>query len=261
MGQFVSGFRRGGVNTLGWHAEVPDINDPVYHAPSVGIAESVDLRTLYPDCFQKSVEDQGQTSSCVGNATVTGLEYCWMRTHKKFLNFSRMGVYALARKKIGWLQRDSGCFIRDAAYQIANIGICLESFHPFKLDYLYRDLDLYALEQCSRHKISNVRRVDRNDFESVLNEHKIVVGGITVYQECVFGEEAQTTGYIRKPVRSDTFGGGHALLFAGYDRRTGRVKGPNSWSNRWGDDGWFSMDLDYIKNSNLSDDFWTFDVV
>jgi C1A family cysteine protease len=171
-----------------------------------------------------------------------------------------MGVYALARKRIGWLNRDSGCFIRDAAYQISNIGICLESFHPFKMDYLYRDLDLAAVEQCGRHKITNIRRVDRTDFEQVLADHKMVVGGITVYQECVFGEEAQRTGHIRLPRKSDTFGGGHALAFAGYDHKTGLVTGPNSWGNDWGDNGWFSLSLDYIKNSSLSDDFWTFDV-
>jgi C1A family cysteine protease len=263
MGVFVSGFSRGGQHGLGWTPDHPRLEDLPYNRllSSSTTPSAVYLRRLYPQCFQQQVEDQLSTSSCVGNSVVAGLEFAWAKAKGKLLNFSRMGVYALARKKIGWLDRDVGCFIRDAASQVASIGICLESFHPFRVANLFKDLDQYAYAQCARHRITNIRSVKREDIDDVIASHRPVVGGFTVYQECVFGEEAQRTGYIRLPRQGDTFGGGHAVLITEYDQVKGVVGGPNSWGRDWGQEGWFTLPMDYINNPKLSDDFWTFDVL
>jgi C1A family cysteine protease len=262
MGDFDVNFFRGSEAGLGWLPEHPDPNDVPYQAvlSASSIPNRTQLRELYPQCFQPIVHDQLTSSSCVGQAVNFALEFSWAKAHNKYLDFSPLGIYALARKKRGWLNKDIGSFIRDAAYQVAAIGICLNSFHPFRMSDLYKDLDAHAYAQCARHRITNVRRLERKDVVEAIANHLPVVGGLTVFRQCFFGEEAQRTGYVRLPRTSDTFGGGHALFACGYDLTTGRIRGPNSWGSRWGNQGWWEADLDYVYNPQLSDDWWSFDV-
>ena len=253
MGQFDVNFSRG----LGHLDSGERDDDRVFAAGAGSTLSAISFRALYPECFQLVVQDQGQTSSCVGQALATAMEFSWARKYLKLLNFSPMGIYALARKKRGWLSQDRGCYIRDAAEQMRDIGICLDSFHQFNLANLHKDLDQTAYEQCSRHRIQYMERLDRSNVLEVLSDSRPVVGGITVYRECVFGEEAQRTGLIRTPRSGDILDGGHALCFTGFDIATGRLEGINSWGPRWGDHGWFSLPMEYLDNPTWSSDFWT----
>ena len=51
--------------------------------------------------------------------------------------------------------------------------------------------------------------------------------------------------------------GGHAVLAVGYDDPTSRFIVRNSWGDKWGNAGYFTMPYDYLTDANLSDDFWT----
>jgi hypothetical protein len=263
MGVFDPCFCRGNIeHGLGWIPDHPDFNDQKYERvlSASNVPNRTHLRELYPSCFQPIVHDQKTSSACVGFATNFALEFSWAKTYGKYLNFSPLGIYTLARKKRGWLNKDIGSFIRDAAYQVASVGICLDSFHPFGMDKLFKDLDQHAYAQAGRHRITNVRRLERGDVVEAIANHLPVVGGLTVYKECFFGEEAQRTGFVRLPRKGDVFGGGHALFACWYDLATGRFGGPNSWSRFWGDDGWWSAPLDYVHDPAQSDDWWSFDV-
>ncbi len=236
------------------------------------------LVEAYPDSFQAAVEDQRQTSSCVGNACVSLMEFLWHRKTSVWANFSRMMAYYWARLVRGWEKKDVGSFIGDCVNQMVLRGLSLESYWRFREELLFVHPDQDAVAQAARHKALRPLRVPRNQVWNVLSGNgdparaRPVVIGITVYNERVFGSQAVRTGEIALPRGyggriTDTFGGGHAIMLAGYDLDEEWGEGPNSWSRRWGTGsptgrpGWFRVHRKYIEDPNLSSDFWTFEDV
>ena len=55
----------------------------------------------------------------------------------------------------------------------------------------------------------------------------------------------------------ETVLGGHAVMCVGYNDQMKRMIVRNSWSEEWGDSGYFYMPYSYISNSDLAADFWT----
>ena len=63
------------------------------------------------------------------------------------------------------------------------------------------------------------------------------------------------------PKKNEQSIGGHAVVAVGYDDETKRFIVRNSWSNKWGQKGYFTMPYDYLLNEGLADDFWTIRLV
>jgi C1A family cysteine protease len=59
------------------------------------------------------------------------------------------------------------------------------------------------------------------------------------------------------PKPSERLLGGHAVLAVGYDDRTREFLARNSWGERWGMGGYFTIPYAYLFDANLADDFWT----
>jgi C1A family cysteine protease len=58
------------------------------------------------------------------------------------------------------------------------------------------------------------------------------------------------------PKPTETYLGGHALMAVGYDDQTHEFHVRNSWSARWGIDGYCWIPYDYLTNPHLASDFW-----
>jgi C1A family cysteine protease len=86
------------------------------------------------------------------------------------------------------------------------------------------------------------------------------VFGFSVYTEFESDTVAKT-GNVNMPGPKEKLLGGHAVLAVGYDDTTQRFIVRNSWSNKWGIKGYFTMSYAYLTDSNLADDFWTIRLV
>jgi C1A family cysteine protease len=86
------------------------------------------------------------------------------------------------------------------------------------------------------------------------------VFGIAVYQSFET-PIAAASGLIPMPKPSETYLGGHALIAVGYDDQTHEFLVRNSWSTRWGIDGYCWIPYDYLTNPHLASDFWAIQVV
>lgn len=269
------------VRQLGWRTGAAFQNHDFHTVVGAGIPGYYNALEAFPSAFQDVVEDQVMdyrsmggayvsTSSCTGNATGTLLEYEKRRKTGVPVNISRLGVYALGRKKRGWLAEDRGAVISDCFEQLAVYGCCLESFHPFRPEYLFRDLDTYAYAQAARHRIQNVRQVRRDEVQATIAGGQLVVVGLNISAQVWF-TEARSTGFARLVTPSELDDGGHALCVAGYDNE-GRLSqwtggkrsifGPNSWGTTWAKNspirpGWWMADADYLLDPKLSSDFMT----
>jgi len=76
-------------------------------------------------------------------------------------------------------------------------------------------------------------------------------------------EELRKTGIMKMPdMEKEGIIGGHALFLSHYDdtkqigNETGAFGIRNSWSNLWGDGGYFYASYSLITNPNICMDFW-----
>jgi len=79
--------------------------------------------------------------------------------------------------------------------------------------------------------------------------------GIDCFPELQSGAVAKT-GIVPLPRPGEQPIGGHALLMVGCNINTRLFKFRNSWSTRWGDNGYGYLPFDYVLGQHASD-FWT----
>ena len=93
-------------------------------------------------------------------------------------------------------------------------------------------------------------------FKGVLASGYPFVFGFTVYDAFESAEVAKT-GVLNLPAKGESVLGGHAVLAVGYDDAGQRFIVRNSWGNKWGQKGYFTIPYAYLLDGNLADDFWT----
>lgn len=59
------------------------------------------------------------------------------------------------------------------------------------------------------------------------------------------------------PKKTESVVGGHAVLAVGYNDKQKRFLIRNSWGDKWGRKGYFTIHYACLEDRNLSDDFWT----
>jgi C1A family cysteine protease len=250
--------------------DLPDQRDFVYQAPhrvAVALPPKVDLR---PDC--PVVYDQGQLGSCTANAIAGAIEFDQKKQGITEFMPSRLFIYYNERAIEGTITTDNGAQIRDGIKSVAKLGVCSETSWPY--DDTNKDpapcpTCKYATkptEDCyteaATHMVSAYQRLiptlDR--LRACLASGYPFVFGFTVY-EAFEGDDVAKSGILNLPAATEHTVGGHAVMAAGYDDETQQFIIRNSWGPNWGLDGYFLMPYAYLTNSNLSDDFWTIQLV
>jgi C1A family cysteine protease len=165
--------------------------------------------------------------------------------------------------------------IRDGIKSVATLGVCSEDEWPY--DDTAPGYDGGPWPQGARagqkpspqcytdaleHTVSSYQRVVRNlaQLKGCLAAGYPFVFGFTVY-ESFESDTVARSGVVPMPARGEHMLGGHAVLAVGYDDAQQRFEVRNSWSDRWGNDGYFTMPYAYLTERNLSSDFWTIRVV
>jgi C1A family cysteine protease len=69
-------------------------------------------------------------------------------------------------------------------------------------------------------------------------------------------EEVSKSGRVPMPQPNEECLGGHAVLMVGFDDKKKTVLVRNSWGDKWGMGGYFTLPYDYITNPHLTSDFW-----
>lgn len=250
-----------------WRADLPDFRDTSFKQSGLisvnPLPSTVDLRPLCSPVF-----NQGDLSSCTGNALAGGLEFLELKELRekilaaeifnpnKFVNISRMFIYWNERVIEGDTNQDSGAEIRDGVKSLATIGACLESEWPHLEENVLEAPPQKAFEDAQNHKISKYYRIeDLNDMKACLYLGYPFIFGFTAYDQFESDQMAKD-GMLQMPNPYDQMQGGHAVLCVGYDDSKQCMIVRNSWGSDWALDGYFYMPYSYISNPNLSDDFW-----
>lgn len=240
---------------FGWVPDLPDHNDHFYSAPLHVLKTLPPFVDLRPHC--PPVYDQGNLGSCTANAIAGAIEYDQIVQGASESTPSRLFIYYNERAIEHSINTDSGAMIKDGVKSAAKLGVCAESEWP----YIISEFTVKPTQTCYidalTHKIDTYSRVARSltQMKSCLMQRPIIFG-FTVY-ESFESQQVASTGVVPIPKHGEVVLGGHAVLAVGYDDSKQVFICRNSWSDSWGDKGYFYMPYLYLLNSGLASDFWT----
>ncbi|MBF0211861.1 MAG: hypothetical protein HQK68_13355 [Desulfamplus sp.] len=209
---------------------------------------SVDLSANFPN-----PGDQGNQSSCVGWATAYALksyqekvELGWTLNTPSHL-FSPAFIYNQINDG-----QDQGSYIYEALDLAVNKGVATLATMPYSAKDYITQPSAAAFSEALKFKAASWKRVSGStQIKAALANRKPVVGGITVYQQLM-----ELSG--SNSVYNTAYGnnqGGHAITIVGYDddKYGGAFKVINSWSQNWGDRGFFWMPYSFAADGILSE--------
>ena len=234
-----------------WTRDKVDKRDYLYAPTVVKLSTYVDLR---PYC--SPIEDQGRLGSCTGNAIAGAIELL-MKRNNKFADISRLFIYYYERLLENTVNYDSGAYIRDGIKACYTYGIATENLWPYDISKFRNRPSIDAVNDASKRKVKLYERV--TDFNGVINAidngYPVTIG-FDVYSSFDSPTVART-GIMPYPnIKKEKLLGGHAVLIVGYNKNNDTFIVRNSWGKYWGDNGYFYMPFQVIKNNTMSGDFW-----
>jgi hypothetical protein len=191
------------------------------------------------------VRDQGQENSSVGFAVAAALEYQVWKISKKRVTISPRYIYYEARLKLGTGKlADSGAVLRDAIEVVATRGAVAEDVWPFRQGEVNAKPPM-KVEVAERYRITRYQLL-RNvpELKAALLRTGPVVGGFLAYGETFGGDNS---GLAAMPKPGEVSFGSHAVCFVGFDDRTQRLKFKNSWTAKWGENGYGYLPYEYAN--------------
>jgi len=238
---------------LGWLPDIPDARDHQFKLKKfVRYPTKIDLR---PQC--PPIQDQGSLGSCTAQALVSALEFLDMKYSdgSPLVDYSRLFLYYNERVYINTVAEDSGAIIRDGIKSLNRKGICPESMWDYTISKFTEMPPKECYREAKNYKTVSYQRINTFDqMKACLATEHPFVFGYAVYDSFY---EADNDGIVPMPdLATENMLGGHAVLCVGYNNSDKQFICQNSWGTGWGDKGFFYMPYEYLKNRNMSDDFW-----
>src|SRR5262249_50774716 len=239
----------------------PDRKDPKAPEPKKFGSKKLKASDLPPSAdlrqYMTPVEDQGELSSCVGNATVGAYEYLINRLVGQPLDVSRLFVYYNARALDGETNKDNGTTITNAVKVLSEKGACFENTWPYEPKSVNNEPSQPAYQEAVYLILKDAARVDldKDAVRTCLAEGFPICFGIEIFDSF---QKVGSHGRVQIPdPSSEQSLGGHAMLCVGYSDPDQVFIVRNSWSAEWGDKGYCYIPYDYFLNPDYNGDCWS----
>ena len=247
---------------LGWVPEPPDHRDydnllrdylPKVGKPRVVITEKVSLKAEDIPV----VRDQSQLGSCTGHGVRGILTYKVRQMGPQFrkpgYDLSPLFAYYNGRELEGSIHEDTGCYIRDVVKQAFKLGVATEATCPYNISAFARKPSEQAYTTGRWHQLKGGYKacLTADDILQSIAADIPVVFGYSVFSSHDSGRE----GHIPMPSAMDRLEGAHCCWFIDGDPKTRYFKFQNSWSEEYGDKGYYYLPFDYVDHG-YADDIW-----
>jgi C1A family cysteine protease len=221
----------------------PDYRDYKYIYRQQPISAEVDLRQ-----WDSLVEDQGDSSSCAGNAFTNCYELQVKQQYPdKFTELSRMYIYYNIRDIEGTVDCDCGVLsLRNGMQAMKQWGMCSEKLWPY-------DVNKYSIKPTPEcYQDGSTRTIsyyislgNLDEILEVLNNGNPVIIGMEVYDS--FMSVSNTNPTIPMPGIEYSLGG-HAVAVVGYSLANQELLIKNSFGTEWGMEGYAWMPFAYVTD-------------
>ena len=188
------------------------------------------------------VRDQGNEGTCVGFSSAVGMkEYQEQEDWKRYVELSPRFLYSECKRADK--NKEEGTTIRTAMKVLKKIGVCQEKYWPY-IAGLTGKVRPGARVDAKKNKVLAYARIaDLYELKASLVQKGPCVIGVEVFR----GMMEAATGMVPMPKRGEKMLGGHAICPVGYDDNTGMVKFKNSWSAKWGKNGYGFLKYEYVE--------------
>lgn len=219
------------------------------------LSKLIVIKDLPKRSFHKKlkIKDQGSFGACVGFSSSTTREKDLPDNKEVILSPSF--IYTEC-KKIDGIPNQEGTYPRVAMKILKEKGICLESTLPYDADAMKKALPFITkkmYQEALNYKIDVYTALDSIEEIKYALTKKPILAGVFVTDSFMYPEKG---GFIGLP--EGTFYGGHAICIDGYDDEMvhtykngktfkGFLRIPNSWSEKWGDEGYGWLPYDFLN--------------
>jgi len=196
--------------------------------------------------------------SCTANAIAGAVQFDLMKQQLPVFAPSRLFIYFNERVMEHSVASDAGARIRDGIKAVSKQGVCSETVWPYDVARFAEKPPVAAYQEALGQRALQYHTVLRRitQMKGCLAAGFPFVFGFTVYT--AFESKAvERTGVVDLPHGGEKLLGGHAVLAVGYDDATQRFIVRNSWGEKWGQSGYFTMPYAYLLSADLASDFWT----
>ncbi len=243
--------------TYNWRKDNYDSRDKHHTFTPCKLLNSIKVVDLRDNC--PTIYDQGKLGSCTANAIACAYQFDEIKqSEQNVFCPSRLFIYYNERNMEGHIQQDTGASIRDGIKSINTVGVCSEDMWQYDISKFADKPTDECYQEAQKHRSVEYKRVDQNleQMKQCLLEGYPFVFGFQVY-ESFESDTVAKTGHMPVPKEGEKLLGGHAVVAVGYNDDTQEFIIRNSWSDKWGDKGYFYMPYEYITDANKCNDFWT----
>ncbi|MEK7434385.1 MAG: C1 family peptidase [Cyanobacteriota bacterium] len=216
---------------------------------NAGSTKAADIRK-----FASPVGDQGNIGSCTAFSMVKGVREAWENKQgQSFVPLSALHFYYKERELDGNPGEDTGSTITQGMNVLQKIGVATEASWPYITTKFTVEPPASANATAAAYKMKKaVKLRNLDEFKAALDAGRPVAFGFRVYESFMKSKG----GVIPMPnTASEKLLGGHAVTAFGYDDAKEVVIVRNSWSAKWGDQGYCYMPYGYFTKG-LAMDAW-----
>lgn len=237
-----------------------NIKEPLPKLIASKLPLSVDLRSMFPPCY-----DQGQLGSSTANAIVGAYQYL-----KPSFMGSRLFLYYNERDIEHSVNVDAGAYVHDGITSLEKNGMCPESLWPYNISQFATKPPESCYTSALTHKVLKSYSVSStlNAMKKLLSSGIPFIVGISVFSSFE-SIQAINSGLVPYPKSNEISIGSHCVLSVGFSDTVRCPNAPagsfifrNSWGSRSGEQGGYGINgygfipYGYLINPELSSDNW-----
>ena len=236
---------------------------------------TVDLRSYVPQ-----VLNQGRLGSCTANAVVAAFSIDAKKQELPYFEPSRLFLYYNTREIEGNVDTDSGASLRNTVKAFNRCGVCPEKrteacdfgegkpegsrrylpYWPYDTQKFSEQPPPKCYSEAVRNNICKYERLSQeiDQLRACLKSGSPFVFGFEVFPSF---DDTRSFGIMPMPTKNEVSHSTHAVVAVGYDDERKKIVVLNSWGYHWGENGYFFMPYEFIKNESYCRDFWKIELV